>query len=98
MPDTPNAPDEATIREVLATDGELGAVAREIDRDADLFDAGLTSVGAVAVVVGLEERFGLEFDLASLFLDAVASVAGVCDLVAAAAAAAAPAGRAGAGD
>ena len=81
MPDAPNAPDEAVIREILATDGDLGEVAQQIDRDADLFDAGLTSMGAVAVVVGLEKRFELEFDLASLFLEAVASVAGICDLV-----------------
>lgn len=77
----PDAPYEADVREALATEGGLGDAAREIDREADLFEAGLTSLGAVAVVVGLEERFRFRFDLESLFLDALASVSGICGLV-----------------
>ena len=77
----PDAPYEADVREALATEGGLGQTAREIDRDADLFDAGLTSLGAVAVVVHLEERFRFRFDLETLFLDALASVAGLCGLI-----------------
>jgi acyl carrier protein len=77
----PDAHYEADVREALATEGGLGDAAREIDREADLFEAGLTSLGAVAVVVGLEERFRFRFDLESLFLDALASVAGICGLI-----------------
>lgn len=76
-----DAPYEADVRDALATEGGLGETARQIDREADLFDAGLTSLGAVAVVVGLEQRFAIRFDLESLFLDALANVAGICGLI-----------------
>ena len=77
----PDAPYEAVVREALATEGGLGEAARQLDREADLFDAGLTSLGAVAVVVALEARYRFRFDLDTLFLDALASVAGLCRLI-----------------
>lgn len=72
---------EPDVRRILAAAGQLDNAAYELDRDADLFDAGLTSLGAMAVVVSLEETLGIQFAAEDLFLDALGSVRGICQLV-----------------
>jgi len=50
-----------TIREVLAAHGRLAVDAASLDRDANLYEAGLTSHASVTVMLALEDAFDVEF-------------------------------------
>ena len=50
-----------TIRKVLADHGRLAVDASGLDRDADLYEAGLTSHASVNIMLALEDAFDLEF-------------------------------------
>lgn len=50
-----------TIRKVLADHGRLAVDAAGLDRDADLYEAGLTSHASVNIMLALEDAFDLEF-------------------------------------
>ena len=50
-----------TIRKVLADHGRLAVDAVGLDRDADLYEAGLTSHASVNIMLALEDAFDLEF-------------------------------------
>ena len=50
-----------TIRKVLADHGRLAVGAAGLDRDADLYEAGLTSHASVNIMLALEDAFDLEF-------------------------------------
>ncbi len=52
---------EVGVRAVLAARGALGARVDGIDVDDSLYDAGMTSHATVKVMLGLEERFDVEF-------------------------------------
>ncbi|WP_216918389.1 acyl carrier protein [Synechococcus sp. CCAP 1479/10] len=49
------------VRRILDERGDLSVPAAQLGLVADLFDAGLSSFGAVEVMVGLEEHFGSSF-------------------------------------
>lgn len=68
-----------TIREVLADHGNLAADAESIDVDADLYDAGLTSLSTVTVMLALEDELGVEFPEEMLSRRTFASVAMIRD-------------------
>jgi acyl carrier protein len=50
-----------TIREVLAAHGRLAVDAASLDREANLYEAGLTSHASVTVMLALEDAFDVEF-------------------------------------
>jgi acyl carrier protein len=50
-----------TIRKVLADHGRLAVDPADLDRDADLYEAGLTSHASVNIMLALEDAFDLEF-------------------------------------
>ena len=50
-----------TIREVVAAHGRLRVDVATLDDDADLYEAGLTSLSTVNLMLALEERFDVEF-------------------------------------
>lgn len=50
-----------TIREILADHARLHVQASALDREADLYQAGMTSHASVNVMLALEGRFGIEF-------------------------------------
>lgn len=50
-----------TIREIVAAHGRLRADVATLDEDADLYEAGLTSLSTVNLMLALEERFDVEF-------------------------------------
>jgi acyl carrier protein len=52
---------DATIREVLAAQGNLAGDPATIADDADLYAAGLTSHASVNVMLALEDAFDVEF-------------------------------------
>jgi len=66
---------EATIREVLSSHGHLAVDANTIDRDADLYAAGLTSHASVNVMLALEDAFDVEFPEHMLRKSTFASIA-----------------------
>jgi acyl carrier protein len=49
------------IREILATHGRLGLDVADIANDADLYDAGLTSLITVNLLLAIEDHFDVEF-------------------------------------
>ena len=49
------------IRDILREHGRINADAAALARDADLYDAGMTSHASVGVMLALEDRFGVEF-------------------------------------
>lgn len=52
--------DEA-IRKILAEHARLQVDAADLDEDADLYQAGLTSHSSVSLMLALEDEFGIEF-------------------------------------
>jgi acyl carrier protein len=49
------------IREVLAAHARLLVPVEQLDDDSDLYEAGLTSLSTVNLMLALEERFDIEF-------------------------------------
>lgn len=49
------------IRNILARNEALAAIAGEISEDDNLFDKGLDSFGSVQLMLALEEHFDVEF-------------------------------------
>jgi len=52
---------ERGVREVLLARANLSVDAIAIDESASLYDAGMTSLSTVRIMLGLEDRFDLEF-------------------------------------
>ena len=50
-----------TIRSVLKAHSRIRTPIEEIGNDANLFDAGMSSLASVDVILALEEEFGIEF-------------------------------------
>lgn len=50
-----------SIREVVAAHARLRVDVSTLDDDADLYEAGLTSLSTVNLMLALEERFDVEF-------------------------------------
>jgi len=61
--DHPCAPDMYTeqIKELLAQHARLLVDANQLDEDSDLYQAGLTSLSTVNLMLALEEHFDVEF-------------------------------------
>ena len=49
------------IREILAQHGRLSTPVEELQQDSDLYNAGLTSLATVGLMLALEEEFDVEF-------------------------------------
>jgi acyl carrier protein len=49
------------IRDVLAAHGRMAVDAHTVDRQADLYELGLTSHASVNVMLALEDTFDIEF-------------------------------------
>jgi acyl carrier protein len=49
------------IRAILAQHGRLPAAVDALQDSSDLYNAGLTSLATVGVMLALEEQFGVEF-------------------------------------
>jgi acyl carrier protein len=66
-----------TIREVLAAHGRLAVDAATLEKDANLYEAGLTSHASVTVMLALEDSFDLEFPDRLLTKATFASIAAI---------------------
>jgi len=49
------------IREILSTHGRLSVEVSELQDDSDLYDAGLTSLITVNLLLAIEDHFDVEF-------------------------------------
>jgi acyl carrier protein len=49
------------IRDILARHGRLGIAVTELRNDSDLYDAGLTSLITVNLLLAIEDHFDVEF-------------------------------------
>jgi acyl carrier protein len=63
------------IRAVLREHGRLAVDVAHVSDASNLYDAGLTSQGSVALMLALEERFDIEFPDRMLRRGAFASIA-----------------------
>jgi acyl carrier protein len=52
---------ETTIRKILDQHGRLSTDASELAIDSDLYNAGLTSLATVGLMLALEDEFDIEF-------------------------------------
>ncbi|MGH9018118.1 MAG: acyl carrier protein [Acidimicrobiales bacterium] len=57
---------EAEIREILSEHARLPVDMADLDNDADLYQAGMTSHASVSVMLALEDAFDIEFPEAML--------------------------------
>jgi acyl carrier protein len=65
------------IRAILKEHGRLPGDVASLDEHSNLYDAGLTSLASVSVMLALEERFGVEFPERMLRRGAFASIAAI---------------------
>jgi acyl carrier protein len=65
------------IRAILHEHGRLPADVASLGDQSNLYDAGLTSLASVSVMLALEERFGVEFPERMLRRGAFASIAAI---------------------
>ena len=49
------------IRDILSSHGRLGTEVTELAGDSDLYDAGLTSLNTVNILLAIEDCFDVEF-------------------------------------
>lgn len=67
------------IRDVLDEVGKLSTPARQIEDNANLYNAGLTSFSTVQVMLALEEAFDVEFEDTMLNRRTFASISAIAD-------------------
>jgi len=72
-------PHDADIREIVRDHGRVPVDVSALPRDADLYDAGLTSHASVGVMLALEERFDIEFPEYLLEPKVFSSIAAISD-------------------
>jgi acyl carrier protein len=74
--------DLAAIRSILAKHGRLSVDAAGLEEDANLYNAGLTSLATVGVMLALEDHFDIEFPEAKLSRKTFESLEAIAEAVA----------------
>jgi acyl carrier protein len=69
------------VREIVREHGRLRLEVSDLGRDADLYDAGMTSHASVGVMLALEERFEVEFPEQMLTPSTFSSIAAISGTV-----------------
>ena len=69
------------VREILSQHGRLFSGITEISNESDLYEAGLTSLATVGVMLALEEQFDIEFPDSLLSRKTFASIQSLADAV-----------------
>lgn len=72
----------AAVRALVGEVANLSVPLGELDDDTDLFDAGMSSLEAVSLVVALERKFGFRFDQVAIQIDTFRSIASIDTAVA----------------
>jgi len=65
------------IRQIVQEHGRVSDDVSALGRDADLYDAGMTSHASVSVMLALEDRFDVEFPESMLVPSVFQSVAAI---------------------
>ncbi len=65
------------IREILNAHGALCVAAARLTDDSDLYEAGMTSIASVNVMLGLEDEFDVEFPDSMLKRSVFESIAAI---------------------
>ncbi len=73
--------DIEAIREVVAEQIGVAFDAQNFDFEGDLYSAGLTSLATVGLMLGLEERFDIEFPESMLGRSTFRSIAAISEAV-----------------
>jgi acyl carrier protein len=71
----------AAVREIIARHGLLSVDAHSLAVGSNLYDAGLTSLATVAVMLAVEERFSIELPDAMLSRKTFESLASLAEAV-----------------
>lgn len=69
------------VREILAQHGRLAVSVTELADNSDLYQAGLTSLATVGLMLALEDHFGIEFPDSALSRKTFASINSIADVV-----------------
>ena len=69
------------VREILAQHGRLSTPVDELNDDSDLYNAGLTSLATVSLMLALEEEFDIEFPDSMLGRKTFGSIESIVDAV-----------------
>lgn len=70
------------VRSLLGEIANLAVPLTELDDEANLFEAGMSSLEVVTLVVALERRFDFQFDQDAMQIDTFRSIASISDAVA----------------
>jgi acyl carrier protein len=70
-----------SVREIVAQHGRLGVPVSELDDHGDLYNAGLTSLATVGLMLALEDAFDIEFPDAMLSRKTFSSIASLAAAV-----------------
>jgi len=69
------------IKNILKQHGRLSAEADSLDIDSDLYNAGLTSLATVGLMLALEEEFDIEFPDSMLSRKTFSSIEAISDAI-----------------
>lgn len=69
------------IREILTKNGRLATPVDQLSDDSDLYNAGLTSLATVGVMLALEEEFDIEIPDSMLGRKTFSSIQSIADVV-----------------
>jgi acyl carrier protein len=69
------------VREIVSTHGRLSVPVSDLADDSDLYNAGLTSLATVGLMLALEEGFDIEFPDSMLSRKTFASIASLTGAV-----------------
>ena len=69
------------VRAVLAKHGRLSVSADDLADDSDLYDAGLTSLATVGLILALEDQFDVEFPESMLSRKTFDSIESIVDSI-----------------
>ena len=69
------------VREILGSHGRLTTPVEDLQDDGDLYNAGLTSLATVSLMLALEEEFDIEFPDSMLSRKTFGSIDSIADAV-----------------
>jgi acyl carrier protein len=69
------------VREILTLHGRLSGPVDQLQATSDLYNAGLTSLATVGLMLALEEQFNIEFPDSMLSRKTFASIESIADAV-----------------
>ncbi len=69
------------VREILSTHGRLTTPVNSLENSSDLYQAGLTSLATVGLMLALEDEFDIEFPDSALSRKTFGSIEAIADTV-----------------